>query len=850
MPTYTSRLGLPLPLGTEFHNLENYKSLINTIDAKASSKAEFDAHTANKSNPHGVTAAQVGLGNVLNVAQYSKTQTDSLINGIKNALNLGQYTKSVTDSINTYPTGTSVTFVRTNEGWAGFGTVITFKGTDAGGGSLQIYAPYNTETGEYGGKFVKFRTTLYVGSAPDGMPWGPWKDVATTDGNVATATKLQTVRTIAGVSFDGTSNISIPAGNVGAYTKAEVDSRIATTVGGNVASATKLQTARTINGVAFDGTANIEVLAQQKTETIPPDADLDTYKTVGNYACSSNATAATLKNCPTVNAFTLQVLSNANSASGSILTQILHEYMAYAGAKTYIRRGYMSQWSNWYAIGVADGSLQSGLYAQTASRLATARAITLTGGVTGSATFDGTATASIATTIVGNAPTATTATKLATARTISLTGGVTGSTTFDGSGNVSIAATIAGNAPSATKLATARTINGTAFDGTSNITVTADPNQKQIPANTNLDTLIEPGFWTSHSDGNAATLTNTPFGSSTFTLHVETGNNNARVIQTAKRAINGDVAVRYKYDNQAFSAWVTLARKDGNIQNGLIAEKAGSLQSSRTIALSGAVTGSVAFDGSGNATIATSPGSTVVNTTSAQSIGGTKEFTSVPTSGGVPLARMTNVALPMKGLLSGTIDWDSLTEIGLYYANGITNKPNLCSNYGHLEVISQINTANVTQRYTDINGTTIQRSYVGGGAGWTAWKLVAYDSGWQSLAYTSPFTHFNSSTIDVPKIRRVNNQVYITGVATVTRELPTNTEAIMMLSAPMPSWARSDNTVYGVQQGTGQRSWLLTAYTSGNLGLSRYGLTTGESVQAGHWLPYNMTWFVTYDPGI
>ena len=124
------------------------------------------------------------------------------------------------------------------------------------------------------------------------------------------------------------------------------------------------------------------------------------------------------------------------------------------------------------------------------------------------------------TTITGNAGTAT---KLATARTISLTGDATGSTTFDGSANKSIDVTLAdsgvkagsygptaattlafggsvnvpqitvddkgrstaivnraiklpaapttvsGNAGSATKLATARTIDGVSFNGTANI---------------------------------------------------------------------------------------------------------------------------------------------------------------------------------------------------------------------------------------------------------------------------------------------------------------------------------------------------------------------------------------------
>ncbi|HBB4118507.1 TPA: phage tail protein [Escherichia coli] len=71
------------------------------------------------------------------------------------------------------------------------------------------------------------------------------------NGNAATATKLQTARTIGGVSFDGSSNIDLPGVN-----KAGNQSTT-----GNAATATKLQTARTINGVKFDGSANITLTA-------------------------------------------------------------------------------------------------------------------------------------------------------------------------------------------------------------------------------------------------------------------------------------------------------------------------------------------------------------------------------------------------------------------------------------------------------------------------------------------------------------------------------------------------------------------------------------------------------------
>jgi hypothetical protein len=64
--------------------------------------------------------------------------------------------------------------------------------------------------------------------------------VALSTGNVATATALETARTIGGTSFDGTANIT-PANATLA------------------ATATALATARTIGGVSFDGTADINL---------------------------------------------------------------------------------------------------------------------------------------------------------------------------------------------------------------------------------------------------------------------------------------------------------------------------------------------------------------------------------------------------------------------------------------------------------------------------------------------------------------------------------------------------------------------------------------------------------------
>ena len=101
-----------------------------------------------------------------------------------------------------------------------------------------------------------------------------------TTGNSATATALETARTIHGVSFDGTANIDLSeviSDTVGAMFSSNTETGITVTyqdsdntidlvVGtlnqdttGNAATATALETARTIHGVSFDGSANIDL---------------------------------------------------------------------------------------------------------------------------------------------------------------------------------------------------------------------------------------------------------------------------------------------------------------------------------------------------------------------------------------------------------------------------------------------------------------------------------------------------------------------------------------------------------------------------------------------------------------
>ena len=170
--------------------------------------------------------------------------------------------------------------------------------------------------------------------------------------------------------------------------------------------------------------------------------------------------------------------------------------------------------------------------ASTATKLATARTISLTGSVTGSGTFDGSGNLSIATTTnhthnyAGSASaggSANSAVKLDTA-----TAGDSNTPVYFSGGKpvacTSLDLNTSGNAATATKLATARTINGTSFNGSANITtanwgttrtITIGNTGKSVNGSSNISwTLSEIGAAASGHTHAAATTSANGFMSS------------------------------------------------------------------------------------------------------------------------------------------------------------------------------------------------------------------------------------------------------------------------------------------------------------------------------------------------
>ena len=158
------------------------------------------------------------------------------------------------------------------------------------------------------------------------------------------------------VSYSTSAPLAAGAASAGsASTVARSDHRhpLQTTVSGNAGSATKLATARTISlsgdatgSVAFNGTANVSIPVSVKNHTytdIPSNSNLNSYTDPGWYRCSANATAKTVSNSPTDNAFVMIVNTHAGT------NQIVIEYMTSA-FHIWTRNYYSNTWGSWAEI--------------------------------------------------------------------------------------------------------------------------------------------------------------------------------------------------------------------------------------------------------------------------------------------------------------------------------------------------------------------------------------------------------------------------------------------------------------------------------------------------------------------
>lgn len=329
-----------------------------------------------------------------------------------------------------------------------------------------------------------------------------------------------------------------------------------------------------------------------------------------------------------------------------------------------------------------------------------------------------------------------------------------------------------GNVASATKLKTPRSINGVSFDGTTDIEVVADPNQRDIAANTDLNNLTIPAFWSSVSDGNTSTLTNTPFGNGTFSLQVETGLNNTRIYQTAKRMSNGDIAVRSKTESAAWSSWTGIAKNNNTQQTGLIAEKATSLNSARNISLSGGAMGTAVFDGSKDISIGVTVSDnshkhTIANITDLQ--GNLDSKTNVRGHSNSTVTQISNTNL------------NDLAESGVFMGSTMINAPDT----GWWYIQSMVHNANyITQVAYRLNSTDQKiRIRIKNNGTWQSWQTFALTTD------TAP------SATKLAAARTISLTGGVTGSATFDGSSNTSISATLAGNAPTASKLATPRTI-------------------------------------------------------
>ena len=321
---------------------------------------------------------------------------------------------------------------------------------------------------------------------------------------------------------------------------------------GNAVSATRLQTARTINGTSFDGSGNITTSNWGTSRNF---SIASSDGTNSGAAVSVNGSGNVTLKLPT----TIKADLNGNATSVGDSTMKM-----YAQYNNEINFGGINDFATIYFS-----------YRATDSKPIISTFVF--GGPTGAATLK-------AASFTGNAATAT---KLATARSITLAGDVTGSTSFDGSSNVSITATVANDSHN-------HTYSTISLLGSyvSNTTYTSLPN--------GITYVEMPATATSTGDPTyGAMLTVRYCESRAFQL---VGNSSNKLYFRGMHSGLSSAA------GTGYGTWRAVALSDGGTYTmnitGNASGTASKLATARNITISGTASSSIGtFDGSANTTI-------------------------------------------------------------------------------------------------------------------------------------------------------------------------------------------------------------------------------------------------------
>ena len=356
-------------------------------------------------------------------------------------------------------------------------------------------------------------------------------------GNASTATALATARTISGVSFDGTANITLDTDDISEgssnlyYTNARVDSRfdtrLATKTTDNLTEGTtnKYFTAERVDdqvntlltaganiSLTYDDAAGTLTIANTNSADITSvvagdgltgggtSGDVTLAVGVDDSSIEISSDALRVKATGITNAMLSGSIANAKLANSSITVN--SQAIALGGSHTFDTDDIGEGSSNlYYTDARANSAIDtrvtntfinnlSGVVADTATALATGRTIALSGDVTASGvSFDGTGNITLSTTIAADSVALGTDT---TGNYVSTIAGTTNEIEVSGSGSETATVTI--GLPDDVTIAGNLTVNGTTTTVNSDTLSVTDPLIKLAKSNSGADSL-DIGFY-------------------------------------------------------------------------------------------------------------------------------------------------------------------------------------------------------------------------------------------------------------------------------------------------------------------------------------------------------------------
>ena len=197
--------------------------------------------------------------------------------------------------------------------------------------------------------------------------------------------------------------------------------------------------------------------------------------------------------------------------------------------------------------------------------------------------------------------------------------------------------------------------------------------------------------------------------------------------------------------------------------------------------------------------------------------------------------------------ITSAVDWNTLTENGVYHIKTTagTNRP--VTNWGMLYVEGETSTK-FQIFIPDVKNNVIYKRYEN--AGWKDWQELTlietsgevYDTGWKSVECGNGISAW--STTDAPKIRRVGKTVELVGIITNSTSFADHDS----LFRNIPEDMRPSRNVWSIQQGDIKNKttarWMMTINPGGTVSFNYYGFSGPLTISKGMCIPVHAIWMV------